>query len=157
MAAAALADLDRTIPTLDASCHSKFDTNRNGSLWDPIPAGTCSGVGDNAITVEHNGSQGGARSADFINLDLRFGWRARPAEGDTLDIYFDIINVFNRPNFWRANGNQNSGDFLNYTSLRSGGIPRQANFGVQYGFDDVGQDRRAGHVEAPDRMMHAPW
>ena len=134
MAAAALADLDRTIPTLDASCHSKFDTNRNGSLWDPIPAGTCSGVGDNAITVEHNGSQGGARSADFINLDLRFGWRARPAEGDTLDIYFDIINVFNRPNFWRANGNQNSGDFLNYTSLRSGGIPRQANFGVQYGF-----------------------
>ena len=114
--------------------NSLIDTNRNGSLWDPIAAGMYSGEGANPITVEHNGRQGGARSADFINLDLRFGWRARPGEGDTLDIYFDIINLFNRPNFWRANGNQNSGDFLNYTSLRSGGIPRQANFGVRYGF-----------------------
>ena len=114
--------------------NSLIDTNRNGSLWDPIPAGTYSGEGRNPITVEHNGRQGGARSADFINLDLRFGWRARPSEGDTLDIYFDIINVFNRPNFWRANGNQNSGDFLNYTGLRSGGVPRQANFGIRYGF-----------------------
>ena len=114
--------------------NSRVDLDRNGTNWDPLPQGTYSGTGANPITAAHNGRQGGARSADFINLDLRFGWRARPAEGDTLDIFFDVINVFNRPNFNAAVGNENSGDFMNYTSLRSGGIPRQANFGVRYGF-----------------------
>ena len=92
--------------------NSQLDLDRNGTNWDPIPAGTYTGTGDDAFTVEHNGRQGGARAGDYINLDLRFGWRARPAEGDTLDIYFDIINVFNRPNFFvasYANGDQNSG------------------------------------------------
>ena len=114
--------------------NSRIDLDRNGTNWDPLPAGAYSGTGANPITAEHNGRQGGARSADFINLDLRFGWRARPAEGDTLDVFFDIINLFNRPNFNAAVGNQNNADFMNYTSLRSGGIPRQANFGVRYGF-----------------------
>ena len=117
--------------------NSQLDLDRNGTNWDPIPAGTYTGTGDDAFTVEHNGRQGGARAGDYINLDLRFGWRARPAEGDTLDIYFDIINVFNRPNFFvasYANGDQNSGNFSRYTLLRSGGIPQQANFGIRYGF-----------------------
>ena len=112
--------------------NSQLDLDRNGTNWDPIPAGTYTGTGDDAFTVEHNGRQGGARAGDYINLDVRFGWRARPAEGDTLDIYFDIINVFNRPNFFvasYANGDQNSGNFSRYTLLRSGGIPQQANFG----------------------------
>lgn len=117
--------------------NSKFDLDRNGTNWDPITAGTYTGEGDNAFTAEHNGRQGGARAGDYINLDMRIGWRARPAEGDTLDIYFEIINMFNRPNFFVAswaNGDQNSGNFARYTNLRSGGVPRQANFGVRYGF-----------------------
>ena len=117
--------------------NSQFDLDRNGTNWDPIPQGTYTGEGANAFTVDHNGRQGGARKGDYINLDLRFGWRARPAEGDTLDIYFDLINVFNRPNFFVAswaNGDQNSGNFSRYTLLRSGGVPRQANFGIRYGF-----------------------
>ena len=117
--------------------NSQLDLDRNGTNWDPLPAGTYTGEGANAFTVEHNGRQGGARQGDYINLDLRFGWRARPAEGDTLDIYFDLINVFNRPNFFVAswaNGDQNSGNFSRYTLLRSGGVPRQANFGIRYGF-----------------------
>ena len=117
--------------------NSQIDLDRNGTNWDPIPQGIYTGEGPNAFTVDHNGRQGGARAGDYINLDLRFGWRARPAQGDTLDIYFDLINVFNRPNFFVAswaNGDQNSGNFARYTALRSGGIPRQANFGVRYGF-----------------------
>ena len=127
--------------------HSQFDLDRNGTNWDPLPAGSYSGVGNNPVTVEHNGRQGGARAADFINLDLRFGWRARPAEGDTLDIYFDIINLFNRPNFNNPVGNQNSSNFMNYTSLRSGGIPRQANFGVRYGFQEPRPEADRSHLE----------
>ena len=117
--------------------NSQLDLDRNGTNWDPIPQGTYTGEGANAFTVDHNGRQGGARAGDYVNLDLRFGWRARPAQGDTLDIYFDLINVFDRPNFFVAsweNGDQNSGNFARYTALRSGGIPRQANFGVRYGF-----------------------
>ena len=117
--------------------NSTLDLDRNGTNWDPIPAGTYSGEGANAFTVEHNGRQGGTRRGNYINMDLRFGWRARPSEGDTLDIYFDIINVFDRPNFFVAswaNGDQNSGNFSRYTLLRSNGIPRQANFGIRYGF-----------------------
>ena len=117
--------------------NSQLDLDRNGTNWDPIPQGTYTGEGANAFTVDHNGRQGGARAGDYMNLDLRFGWRARPAQGDTLDIYFDLINVFDRPNFFVAswaNGDQNSGNFARYTALRSGGIPRQANFGVRYGF-----------------------
>ena len=107
---------------------SNLDINMNGSPFDPLPAGTYSGVGDNPITVEHNGRQAGARSADYMQLDLRFGWRARPRVAQTLDIYFDIVNLTNRTNFNRAVGDRDSGDFLNYTSLRTGGLPRQAIF-----------------------------
>ena len=108
---------------------STIDVNRNGSPFDPLPAGTYSGAGDNPITVEHNGRQAGARAADYMQLDLRFGWRARPRVAQTVDIYFDIVNLTNRTNFNRAVGDYDSGDFLNYTSLRSGGLPRQAIFG----------------------------
>ena len=117
--------------------NSQFDLDRNGTNWDPLPAGTYGGAGANAFEAEHNGRQGGARQGDYINLDVRFGWRARPGDGDTFDIYFDLINVLNRPNFFVAswaNGDQNSGNFSRYTLLRSGGVPRQANFGVRYGF-----------------------
>ena len=117
--------------------NSQLDLDRNGTNWDPIPAGPYTGTGDDAFTVEHNGRQGGTRQGDYINLDVRFGWRARPGDGDTLDIYFDIINLLDRPNFFvasYANGDQNSGNFSRYTLLRSGGVPRQANFGIRYGF-----------------------
>ena len=83
---------------------------------------------------EHNGRQAGARSADYMQLDLRFGWRARPGTAQTLDVYFDIVNLTNRVNFNTAVGDQDSGDFLKYTSLRTGGLPRQAIFGMRYGF-----------------------
>jgi hypothetical protein len=117
--------------------NSKIDLDRNGTLWDPIPAGSYTGVGSDAFTVEHDGRQGGARKGDYINLDLRLGYRVRPTSGDTLDIYFDIINMFNRANFFvasYASGDQNSANFARFTALRSGGVPRQANFGVRYGF-----------------------
>jgi hypothetical protein len=119
--------------------NSTIDTNRNGSFWDPLPAGTYSAAAgsdpDVALTgVENGGRQADARSANYLQLDLRFGYRVRPQVSQTLDIYLDVINLGNRTNFNPANGNQNSGDFLNYTGLRGGGFPRQANFGVRFGF-----------------------
>ena len=115
--------------------NSRIDTNMNGSMWDPLPAGTYSGTGKNPISgQEHNGRQAGARAADYIQLDLRFGYRIRPAAAQTIDIYLDMINLTNRVNWNSPNGNQNAASFLNFTSLRGGGFPRQANFGLRYGF-----------------------
>ena len=123
---------------------AEVDTNRNGSLWDPLPPGTYRGEGANPITVEQTeglctlinavGCQAAARAADFMQLDLRFGYRLRPVPTQTIDIYLDVINLTNRVNWNPPNGNRDSGSFLNYTSLRGGGFPRQANFGVRYGF-----------------------
>ena len=124
--------------------NSTIDINRNGSLWDPLPPGMYTGTGANPITAEQTrgacelihavGCQAAARSADYIQLDLRFGYRLRPRVSQTLDIYLDVINLTNRTNWNPANGNQNSGSFLNYTSLRGGGFPRQANVGIRYAF-----------------------
>jgi len=117
--------------------NSTIDTNMNGSFWDPLPAGTYSAdpSGNNPISgMVHNGRQGGARGADFMQLDLRFGYRIRPSGIQTIDIYLDVINLTNRVNFNNPSNDQNAGSFLNYTSLRSGGFPRQANFGIRYGF-----------------------
>ncbi len=124
--------------------NSTIDINQNGSLWDPLPPGMYTGTGANPITVEQTrgacelinavGCQAAARSADYLQLDLRFGYRVRPRADETIDIYLDVINLTNRTNWNPAQGNQNSGSFLNYTSLRGGGFPRQANFGLRYGF-----------------------
>jgi hypothetical protein len=80
------------------------------------------------------GCQAAARSADHMQLDLRFGYRVRPRITQTLDIYFDIINLTDRVNWNPAQGDRDSGSFMNYTSLRGGGFPRHANFGLRYGF-----------------------
>ncbi len=41
------------------------DPDRNGQLFDPLPAGTYSGTGQNAITVDNNGGRDGARGPTF--------------------------------------------------------------------------------------------
>ena len=51
------------------------DPDRNGVLFDPLPAGEYSGNGANAITVDNDGGRNGAYGPGFIQLDMRFGWR----------------------------------------------------------------------------------
>ena len=126
--------------------NDEIDINQNGSLWDPLPPGIYSGdpADANPITREQTrgncelinavGCQAAARAADYLQLDVRFGYRMRPRVTQTVDIYFDIINMTDRVNWNVPTGNQDSGNFLNYTVLRGGGFPRQANFGLRYGF-----------------------
>jgi hypothetical protein len=114
---------------------STFDINQNGILIDPIAAGTYSGAGEDAITVDNDGGYSGARGPDFFQMDARFGWRARPSGNQTIDIYFDIFNLTNRANFNNPSGDQRLSRFLLLRTLRSGsGIPRQGQFGVRFGF-----------------------
>ena len=115
---------------------TNFDPDRNGKNPDPIAAGTYSGDDpQNGITVQNAGGYGGARGPDFLQLDMRFGYRVRPTTTNTLDIFFDIFNITGRTNFNNPTGDQRSGNFLNTTSLRGGsGFPRQGQFGIRYGF-----------------------
>jgi hypothetical protein len=110
------------------------DPDRNGELFDPLPAGTYSGTGSNAITVNNQGGRAGARGPHFRQTDMRFGYRLRPGGTRTLDLFAEIFNILNNANFENPTGDRRSTDFLLLRSLRGGGFPRQAQFGARLGF-----------------------
>jgi hypothetical protein len=121
--------------------NTSTDPDRNGILFDPLPAGTYSGNGANAITVENDGGRNGAYGPGFVQFDMRLGWRMRPRSGQSLDFTVDLINLTNRANFLNptAGSTQNAADqrltnFLLLTQLSGGGQPRQAQIGIRYGF-----------------------
>jgi hypothetical protein len=114
---------------------TNVDPDRNGVLFDPLPAGEYSGTGLNAITVDNKGGRAGARGPSYKQTDMRFGYRLRPGgNGRTLDLFAEVFNIFNNANFENPTGDRRQGDFLRVTSLRGGGFPRQVQFGARLGF-----------------------
>lgn len=105
-----------------------------GILFDPLPAGSYSGKGANAMTVDNKGGRNGAYGPGFAQFDTRIGWRFRPGAGRTLDLSADLINVTNRANFVNPTGDQRLTNFLLLTTLYGGGQPRQAQVGIRIGF-----------------------
>jgi hypothetical protein len=115
--------------------NSNVDADRNGILVDPLPAGTYSGNGRNAISVENKGGRNGAYGPGYRNLDFRIGYRVRSVgAGRTLDVFLEGFNVTNEPNFSNPTGDMRSGSFLIPTSLEGGGFPRQYQLGARLGF-----------------------
>lgn len=116
---------------------SSIDTDRNGELVDPLPAGTYSGTAVNAMKdVESKGGRNGAIGPDYFQVDVRAGWRARLGAERTLDLYLDIFNITDRVNWNNPSGDRRlAATFLQLRTLRGGsGFPRQANFGVRFAF-----------------------
>ena len=66
--------------------NTSTDPDRNGILFDPLPAGYYSGNGVNAITVDNDGGRNGAYGPGYIQLDMRFGWRWHRGGSQTLDL-----------------------------------------------------------------------
>ncbi len=114
--------------------NSNIDANRNGIALDPVEAGTYSGQGLNAITVENSGGRNGAYGPAFAQLDLRGGYRLRPGQGRTLDFFVEVFNATNEANFANPTGDMRSANFLIPTALLGGGFPRQLQFGTRLGF-----------------------
>ncbi|MGQ0736944.1 MAG: TonB-dependent receptor [Acidobacteriota bacterium] len=117
--------------------NSNIDVNRNGELNDPSPAGTYSGTALNAMqNVTSNGRRNGALGPDYVQVDVRAGWRQRLRGEQTLELYFDIFNITNRVNWDNPSGDQRTAStFLALRNLRGGsGFPRQAAFGARYQF-----------------------
>lgn len=114
--------------------NSNVDADRNGRLFDPLPAGTYSGNGPNGITVKNKGGRNGVHGPNFAELDLRVGYRLRVGGDRTVDAFAEVFNITNEPNFNNPTGDQRSGNFLTVNSLVGGGIPRQLQLGVRFGF-----------------------
>jgi hypothetical protein len=112
---------------------SSIDADRNGELNDPLPAGTYSGTGPNAmVDVANEGGRNGAYGPDYFQADVRAGWRLRIAK-NTLEFVVDVYNITNRTNFANPGGDRLlTATFLVPTA--GSGFPRQAQLGVRYTF-----------------------
>jgi hypothetical protein len=111
------------------------DPDRNGLVGnDWLPAGTYSGNGRDAITVDYKGGRGGAKGPGFLQVDLRAGYKFKVGERKTLDVFTEVLNVTNHSSFANPNGNRRNANFLIVTALRGNGPTRTAQFGVRYGF-----------------------
>ena len=115
--------------------NSNVDADRNGRLFDRIPAGNYCGVGLNAICVDSNGSRNGARGPTFQKTDMRATYRLRPSKGATVDLTFELFNLFNNWNYANPTADQRLTDFLTLTAFTGGqGQPRAAQFSMRMGF-----------------------
>src|SRR2546426_941888 len=115
--------------------NSAVDADRNGRLFDPLPAGHYCGVGDNSFCVDNTGGRNGAKGPTYQQTDLRFAYRFRPHKETTVDANFELFNIFNTANFANPTSDQRLTDFLILTALRGGnGQPRAAQFSVRFGF-----------------------
>jgi hypothetical protein len=114
-----------------------IDADRNGVLFDPLPAGTYSGTSQDSLqNVEYKGGRNGAYGPGFMQLDVRGGYRAKLGAQRTLDIFVDVFNLTNHVNFTNPSGDRrNTADFLRLSTLvATSGLPRQAQLGLRLGF-----------------------
>ena len=117
--------------------NNDVDTDRNGTLFDPAPAGKYTGAGaSNNYTVENfNGRRNGAVGPGFFQLDARFGYRFNLRRRMTLDVSADVFNLTNRANFANPGTNlASAATFLVISALRDGAAPRTAQLGLRFGF-----------------------
>ena len=115
--------------------NSAVDADRNGRLFDPIPAGHYCGVGQNSVCVDNAGGRNGARGPSYKQTDRRVGYRVRPAKATTVDSNLELFNIFNTANFANPTSDQRLTDFLILTAWRGGnGQPRAAQFSMRFGF-----------------------
>jgi hypothetical protein len=118
--------------------NNTIDVDRNGTLFDPIAAGTYTGAGTIAAdnySVDFDGKRNGARGPGFFQLDTRFGWRLPLGNGRTFDLSADVFNLTNRANFANPGGNQSAAaTFLVLSALRDGAAPRTLQIGARFGF-----------------------
>ena len=112
---------------------STTDPDRNGLFQEPLPAGTYSGRGLNAITVDSDGRQRGARGPGYLQLDLRGGYRFQVGRR-SLDLFVDALNVTNRSNYFNPEGDARLSNFLVVTALQGNGPTRTAQLGMRFTF-----------------------
>ena len=121
---------------------SSTDADRNGILFDFLPAGMYRGSGPDAIPVFYKGGRNGAYGPGIFQLDLRAGYRLLKDEDRTLDLFGELFNVSDRAAFENPTtmvlahpaADRRMTDFLVLRALRPGAIPRTGQVGVRFAF-----------------------
>jgi hypothetical protein len=121
---------------------STTDADRNGILFDVLPAGTYAGAGRNAISVESDGRRNGAYGPGSFQLDLRLGYRIAAGGERRLDVFGEIFNLTNASSFdnpvtavqGHLAADRRLAGFLELRALRPGAIPRTGQIGIRFGF-----------------------
>ena len=112
---------------------STTDTDRNGTVTDPLPSGSYSGTGANAVSVDNDGGRNGAYGPGFFKLDLRLGYTLDVAQRK-LELFGEIFNLTNRDNFANPTGDRASANFLRLTGLSASTNPRLLQLGARFSF-----------------------
>ena len=113
--------------------NSNFDLNRNGRTDDEfLPAGSYSGTGANAMTVNNKGGRRGGRGPDYAMFNVRAGYNIRVRDGQQLQFFVDFFNVTDRTNFADPSGDQRSATFLRPTEIVE--APRTWQLNFRYAF-----------------------
>ena len=114
---------------------STVDADRNGIAFDPLPAGSYTGSGANALTVKNSGGRNGAYGPSYAQLDTRFGYRLNLGAARTVDLFAEVFNLTNRSNFSNPSGDRRlPATFLIPTGFFGGNFPRQLQLGARLGF-----------------------
>jgi hypothetical protein len=113
---------------------SSTDADRNGTLFDPLPAGSYSGNGANSLTVNSEGGRNGARGPSFFQADVRLGYWIKLGGDRRIELLGEVFNLTNRANFANPTGDRRLTDFLLLSGLRAGANPRTAQFGARFVF-----------------------
>jgi Carboxypeptidase regulatory-like domain/TonB dependent receptor len=116
-----------------------LDPDRNGSIAEPIAAGTYRGnAAEDAYEVDFDGTYFGARGPQYFKLDMRVGYRFNLGGGRALEVFGDVFNVTNRANFATPSGNiaaSNTANFLNLTdTLQGNSNPQLLQLGARFSF-----------------------
>jgi hypothetical protein len=115
--------------------NSGIDADRNGRLFDLLPAGHYCGQGVNAFCTDSKGGRNGAKGPAFRQTDMKFAYRLRPSKEMTVDANVELYNLFNAANFSNPTSDLRLSDFLVLTALNGGnGQPRAVQFSVRFGF-----------------------
>ena len=114
-----------------------IDADQNGIFFDPLPAGTYNGIAAYRLhDVVTDGKRNGARGANFMQADMRIGYRMKLGGKRTVDVFGEFFNLTNHANFTNPSGNRmNANDFLRLAGLvATSGLPRQGQLGLRLGF-----------------------
>jgi hypothetical protein len=114
-----------------------IDADQNTVFFDPLPAGTYDGTAVFRMhSVTTDGKRNGARGPNFLQADMRIGYRVKAGGKRTVDVFGEFFNITNHANFTNPSGNRmNAGDFLRLAGLvATSGLPRQGQLGLRLGF-----------------------
>ena len=110
-----------------------LDANRNGLFFEPLPAGTYTGVGPDGMTFETNGGRNGATGPGLFQVDTRVSWDFRMGTR-AIGAYVEVINVTNRANFDVPGNDRRLSSFLIPQSIFGGTPTRTGQIGLRMTF-----------------------